>query len=156
MSISVRPMLSSDLHAALALDQQTNPHPWTPTQWQAALQEHECLALDTNGGLAGLAVTHTVLDEAELLLIAISPTQQRRGLGKQLLTAVINNLRTCDVARLFLEVRASNAPAQALYAQAGGVQVGVRKRYYPTATGGREDAINVAFQLAHTTHGAQS
>lgn len=155
MTVKLRALLGSDIHAVLALDTATNPHPWSHTQWQQALEAHDCIALDRDGALAGFAVTNTVLDEAELLLIAVDPALQRQGLGTQLLSAVINALRSRDVAKLFLEVRAGNAAAQALYAKAGGLRIGLRKDYYPGADGSREDAVNYAFTLHAPSNGTE-
>ena len=71
------------------------------------------------------------------------PAFQRRGLGRQLLQHLIDELIKRDVLTLWLEVRASNLPAIALYEQLGFNQVSRRPNYYPTASG-REDAILMA------------
>jgi [ribosomal protein S18]-alanine N-acetyltransferase len=75
---------------------------------------------------------------------AFAQPEHRGGVGRALLHAVIDAARALDVRKMFLEVRASNAAARALYAQAGFREIGVRRDYYP-AHGGREDAIVLEF-----------
>jgi ribosomal protein S18 acetylase RimI-like enzyme len=68
------------------------------------------------------------------------------GYARQLLQHLIAELETRDVMTMWLEVRASNHPAIALYEQLDFHQVIVRPNYYPTANG-REDAIIMALTL---------
>jgi len=89
----------------------------------------------------GIAVVMPLLDEAELLNIVIAADHQGQGLGRQLLSGLMQDLRQQGCQRLFLEVRASNTPALALYQRCGFVQSGLRKNYYPAADGQREHAI---------------
>ena len=76
-------------------------------------------------------------DEMELHLIAAAPECRRQGIASALLRKMFQAAREACVARLFLEVRAGNAVAQALYAKHGFCTIAVRKRYY----GGTEDAL---------------
>ncbi|MFC0118069.1 ribosomal protein S18-alanine N-acetyltransferase [Pseudoalteromonas xiamenensis] len=75
-----------------------------------------------------------------LMDICVHPTWQRRGIAKQLLTHFIDTCTARDAENVFLEVRASNKNAIHLYEQAGFIEMGIRKNYYPTANG-NEDAI---------------
>ena len=68
--------------------------------------------------------------EAELLRIAVEPSQRGLGLGRVLLNACEAELQRIGITTLLLEVRVSNAKARALYAGAGWVQDGLRKAYY--------------------------
>ncbi|GLS04491.1 ribosomal-protein-alanine acetyltransferase [Chitiniphilus shinanonensis] len=146
--MTLRPLAPADLPALLALDAATNSHPWHPDNWCDSLASHYCLGLWDGDALLGFAVASRVLDEAELLAIAIAPTRQRQGLGRFLLEAVQRQLAQAGAATLFLEVRAGNRPAQALYDALGGTETGIRARYYPLPGGGREDAHLYAFTLA--------
>jgi len=69
--------------------------------------------------------------EAELLRIGVEPAARRAGLARRLLGASEAALRAAGIARCFLEVRADNAPARALYEACGWVAHGRRARYYP-------------------------
>lgn len=96
--------------------------------------------------MAAFAVTQVVLDEATLFNIAVHPDFQRQGLGRTLLQALITELGERGVMTLWLEVRASNAKAIALYRSFDFNEVSVRKGYYPSAEG-REDAVIMALVL---------
>ncbi len=96
--------------------------------------------------MAAFAITQVVLDEASLFNIAVDPAYQRRGFGRALLQHLIDQLLARDVMTLWLEVRASNAPAIALYEQLDFNQVSRRPNYYPCASG-REDALIMALTL---------
>ena len=95
----------------------------------------------------GFAICQTVLDEATLFNIAIDPQKQGLGLGRQLLNELITQLRQKGILTLWLEVRESNKKAQALYDSLGFNQVDIRKNYYPTADGKRENAVVMAAYL---------
>lgn len=89
--------------------------------------------------------------EAEIEAITVHAAQRGQGIGARLLAAAIARAhdwqRESGLERLLLEVRASNAAAVALYAQAGFIRDGVRKGYYPLAEGGREDAWLMSLPL---------
>lgn len=139
----LHPLTPSDLDALLALDATTNSHPWNAAQWRDSLAQHLCLGLEVDRQLAGFAVAMPLLDEAELLLIAIHPDQQHQGCGKALFAALRAELAVRQCERLFLEVRESNLQARHFYTAAGLTEVGRRKHYYPAAEG-REDALLLA------------
>lgn len=142
----IRPLALADLDDVLRLDAATNPHPWNCSQWEDSLAQHQCLGLEANGRLEGFAVAMPLPDEAELLLIAIHPDLQGKGLGQRLLAALNTALKLDGKARLLLEVRASNLQAQRFYVASGFVEIGRRKNYYPCENG-REDALLYALNL---------
>ncbi len=83
----------------------------------------------------GFIVARLVLDEAEILTIAVAPPAQRKGLGHALMDATLRHLHNARASMLFLEVDELNAPALALYRRLGFKQVGKRPGYYETAAG---------------------
>ena len=87
------------------------------------------VALD-GGTVAGYVGSQSVGEEADVMNVAVHPDYRRRGIGRELVTELINALKEKGVYSLALEVRASNAPAIALYEQMGFAQVGVRPNYY--------------------------
>ncbi|WEK41959.1 MAG: ribosomal protein S18-alanine N-acetyltransferase [Candidatus Sphingomonas colombiensis] len=99
-----------------------------------------------DGEVAGFALSRAILDEAELLLIAVHPAFRRRGIGAALLRGVIADARMRKVTRLHLEVRAGNE-AVALYAAHGFAKVGERRDYYRGRTGQSFDAHSYAVTL---------
>ncbi len=71
-----------------------------------------------------------MLDEATLFNIAVDPDYQRQGLGRALLEHLIDELEKTRRATLWLEVRASNAAAIALYESLGFNEAMIRRNYY--------------------------
>lgn len=136
----IKTLTTQHLSDVIEIDEATNPHPWTGKQWVDSLEHHTCYGLWKGETLLGFAVCMITLDEAELLLIAISPEFQRQNLGSQLIQNVLNELRSQGVLKLFLEVRESNIAACEFYGRHQFDQTGRRKGYYPTNTG-REDAL---------------
>ncbi|KAF6633571.1 ribosomal protein S18-alanine N-acetyltransferase [Pantoea sp. EKM10T] len=133
-----------DLAQSFAIECRSHAFPWSEKTFASNQGERFInLRLDVDGQMAAFAITQVVLDEASLFNIAVDPAFQRRGLGRQLLQHLIDELIKRDVLTLWLEVRASNLPAIALYEQLGFNQVSRRPNYYPTASG-REDAILMA------------
>ena len=98
------------------------------------------------GEPAGFYLERRVVDEAELLLLAVADAFQRQGLGTQLLNQFIDNHRGGDVARLHLEVRDGN-PAVTIYEKFGFRAVGRRKDYYRGADGAVNDAVTMIREL---------
>ncbi|MEL4016398.1 ribosomal protein S18-alanine N-acetyltransferase [Dryocola clanedunensis] len=136
-----------DLPAAYAIEQRSHAFPWSEKTFASNQGERYFnLRLDVDGKMAAFAVTQVVLDEATLFNIAVDPACQRRGLGRQLLEHLIRELEAKDVFTLWLEVRASNAAAIALYESLGFNEATIRRNYYPTKEG-REDAIIMALPL---------
>lgn len=133
-----------DLAQAFTIECRSHAFPWSEKTFASNQGERFInLRLDVDGKMAAFAITQVVLDEASLFNIAVDPAFQRRGYGRQLLQHLIDELIKRDVLTLWLEVRASNLPAIALYEQLGFNQVSRRPNYYPTASG-REDAILMA------------
>lgn len=95
------------------------------------------------GQAIGFALTRQVLDEEEILLIAVRPAHRGNGVGKDLLREVIESARARSVARIFLEMRDGN-PAEHLYRGFGFEKIGHREGYYRGAVGGPIDAITFA------------
>ncbi|NUU66231.1 ribosomal protein S18-alanine N-acetyltransferase [Enterobacteriaceae bacterium BIT-l23] len=136
-----------DLAQAWAIEQRSHAFPWSEKTFASNQGERYLnFRLNVDDEMAAFAITQVVLDEATLFNIAVDPAWQRRGLGRQLLTHLIGELEQRDVLTLWLEVRASNVAAIALYESLGFNEVTVRRNYYPT-TDGREDAIIMALPL---------
>ncbi|NHO54229.1 ribosomal-protein-alanine N-acetyltransferase [Acetobacter estunensis] len=79
----------------------------------------------------GFVLVRSVLDEAEILTLAVDPAFQRKGVGRAVLGKLFHVLREQEIIRVFLEVSVRNGAARALYAATGLVTMGLRRRYYP-------------------------
>jgi ribosomal-protein-alanine N-acetyltransferase len=104
-------------------------------------------AEDAPDTLVGYCVMMTGVDEISLLNIAIDPSQQRQGWAKKMLLVMEDQALAKNLSKIFLEVRASNAPAIGLYQRMNYQQVGSRKAYYPMHEGQREDALVMMKEL---------
>jgi len=104
------------------------------------------LAREGSDDAIGFSLFRTVVDESELLLIAVDPDHHRRGVGRLLLEDFLDRARDDGIARVHLEVRDGN-PAVAMYRDAGFSPVGRRRNYYHASSGKRFDAITLAYQL---------
>ena len=145
---TISTLCTTDLPRAFQIETRAHAFPWSEKTFASNQGERYLnLQLAVGGEMAAFAITQVVLDEATLFNIAVDPAYQRRGLGRELLEAVIDEVEKRGVATLWLEVRASNAPAIALYESLGFNEADVRRNYYPTANG-HEDAIVMALPLS--------
>lgn len=112
---------------------------WSEAIWAHELARPDCLYLalvepaaphQSLGRLRALAGVGFGI-EAEILTIAVEPQSRRHGIAQRLLHLLIVAAQMHGAAEIFLEVRASDSGAQALYRQAGFADVGLRKKYYP-------------------------
>ena len=88
----------------------------------------------------GFSLTRSVADETELLLIAVAPAHQRRGIGRLLLDDFVRQASDQGMRRAHLEVRDGNG-AMSMYLDAGFTQVGRRRKYYHAPDGTAFDAL---------------
>ena len=88
--------------------------------------------------VAGYIGSQTVLDETDMMNVAVHPDFRRQGVGEALIIQLVEYLKAMGSHCLTLEVRASNAPAIHLYEKLGFYEIGRRKNYYRNP---REDAL---------------
>ncbi|SNY68742.1 ribosomal protein S18-alanine N-acetyltransferase [Enterobacter sp. CC120223-11] len=145
---TISSLSQTDLPRALRIEQRAHAFPWSEQTLASNQGERYLnLQLTVDGEMAAFAITQIVLDEATLFNIAVDPAYQRRGLGRELLEQVVDEVEKRGVVTLWLEVRASNAAAIALYESMGFNEATIRRNYYPTAEG-REDAIIMALPIS--------
>lgn len=143
MTSLCRPMQPTDLKMVSEIERRVQYHPWTLQQFADSLEAGQrCTVWEDTGRVVGFCILQPVLDEANLLLMAVDPAYQGRGIGTRLLARSLDALGD-DCVMVFLEVRASNQPALVLYEKLGFNRMGIRKNYYPSATG-KEDAVLMA------------
>lgn len=100
--------------------------------------------------LVGFALFSVIIDEAELLQVAVEPSKRKQGIAEKLLQQSFQQLKTRGVSRILLEVRASNVTALKLYKRLGFCEDGIRKAYYPPENMDteREDAVLMSVCLS--------
>lgn len=139
--LDLTPMTPADIGRVVAIENDIYPFPWTPGNFSDSINAgYRCWLVREDGMIAGYAIVMLGAGEAHLLNLSVARAAQGRGLGRQLLSAVMAAAHLHGARNMLLEVRPSNHGGCALYAKAGFVQLGVRKGYYPAA-GGREDAL---------------
>lgn len=114
------------------LEKSCIPDGWSENAFEQALGNPNALifAAVCGGEVVGFLNGSYVLDEAELLNIAVSEKSRKSGIAGMLVTAFEDELRKLGVKTVYLEVRESNAPARKLYEKHGFTQNGLRKNYY--------------------------
>ena len=94
-------------------------------------QPHHHIRVAMKGGVVGgFIVWRAILDEAELLTIAVTPSIQREKIGSKLLGEMLKDASMRPVKQCFLEVAEDNAAAQQFYKISGFGEFGRRKDYY--------------------------
>ncbi len=145
--MTISSLQPSDWALAYAIETRSHAYPWSEQTFQSNQGERFLnLRAECDGQLAGFAICQVVLDEASLFNLAVDPAFQRRGIGRQLLSELTEQLLARQVTTLWLEVRESNSAAIQLYQSLDFNEVSRRRNYYPTPTG-REDALLMALVL---------
>jgi len=136
----VVPMQPEHVGQIAALEQICFADPWCESSVQSELDNPLSLWLVVlvDEKVAAYIGSQTVLDEADIMNVAVAPEYRRQGFAKLLLNALQDVLAAKGVHSLTLEVRASNIPAITLYEAVGYVQVGRRPNYYHKP---KEDAL---------------
>ena len=116
----------------LALDRSALQGLWTKEQWRRELEDPRrlCLGWTEAKTLLGVACGWLVADELHITLIAVDPSVRRRGHGKRLLSALLQQARQQGAIHATLEVGSNNLAALALYANGGFQSAGTRFKYY--------------------------
>ena len=155
--LTIGPAAVDDLDRLVALEAVIFPTPWSRDALAAELMPSEpptgaanpaasrlMLVARSSAEIVGYALFHRVLDECELLRLAVSPSFRGRGFGATLLTAGLDNMSSAGVIACHLEVGAENTAAIHLYKRFGFVEEGRRRGLLPTRrrciiTGARAD-----------------
>ena len=137
-------MGSDDLSEVLTIERSVNVSPWGRISFEESLtREHDCRVVMFDKTLIAYHLVCAVADELHILNLGVSKPYQGKGIGHVLMQDILEVAcsKTKKVARLFLEVRASNYVAQNLYQQWQFKQISLRKAYYRTHQAEREDAL---------------
>ena len=136
------------LDALMAVEQRAYSHPWSRGTFTDSLASGYQIELLLGGEqVIGYFVAMPGVEEAHLLNITVAPEFQQQGWSVVLLDALALWARGRGAQWLWLEVRVSNLRARQVYEKYGFQRVGERKRYYPSASAEREDAIVMSYAL---------
>jgi len=140
----LRPLVLRDLDAVLAIENRAYAHPWTRGNFVDALAAghwSRVLLASRAVPLVGYAIAMPGVGEVHLLNLTVAAAHEHRGHARFMLDALGDECRARRAAKLWLEVRAGNLRARAVYARYGFVEAGLRRGYYPAGHLAREDAV---------------
>ena len=140
MDVRIEPMTAADVPQVAELEKACFSDPWSEISVASELENPlSCWLVALDGEtVAGYVGSQTVLDETDMMNIAVHPDFRRKGVARGLILALIGELKKRGSRCLTLEVRASNDPARALYESLGFAHVGTRRNYYQNP---KEDAL---------------
>lgn len=150
MNYKLVPMTIEHIPQIAALERACFSRPWSEESLQGELWNDSAVIIvaeGEDGTVLGYAGLQTVLDEGYINNVAVDEKFRRQGVADELIAAFVR-FGQAKLAFLTLEVRASNAPAIALYAKHGFVEVGRRKNYYEAP---KEDAVLMTLYFANGT-----
>ncbi|MFQ5660608.1 MAG: ribosomal protein S18-alanine N-acetyltransferase [Gammaproteobacteria bacterium] len=101
------------------------------------------LVARSHGQIIGFAIMHFGEEEAHLDLLAVKPTYQRTGIGRQLIEWLEKSALVAGISIIYLEVRAKNREARMFYERLGYRRIRQVQGYYS----GRESAVCMAIDL---------
>ncbi len=138
--ITIRRMRLEDVPQIADLEAACFSLPWPVEAIASELSNPLSLWLVAVEGdlLAGYVGSQSVMGEADMMNLAVTPAYRRMGIAQSLVCSLLDALAAQKVSSLTLEVRASNENAIALYSKLGFSQVGRRPRYYEKP---KEDAL---------------
>lgn len=129
------------LRSVLRIEEQVYPRPWSLSLFLGELSlrsTRSYVVARVGGEVVGYGGLMTTFDDAHVTTLAVDPAWHRRGLGTRLLAHLARVAVERGACHLTLEVRVSNAAAQALYRRFGFCPEGVRRNYYVETN---EDAL---------------
>ena len=148
MNYKLVPMTAEHISQIAALERACFSHPWSEALLENELWNDAAVVIvaeGEDGTVLGYAGLQTVLDEGYINNVAVDEKFRRQGVADELIAAFVR-YGQANLAFLTLEVRASNAPAIALYAKHGFLEAGRRKNYYDAP---KEDALLMTLKFDH-------
>lgn len=133
-------MNEDDAARIAELEQSAFPDPWSLKSIQETLMQEHYLKLGAwrEGNLEGYLLFSYVMDEGEIIRVAVAPEMRRIGVATALLLELERLCVEKQIAKVMLDVRAHNEAARAFYLANGFEQDGIRKNFYVDPS---EDAI---------------
>lgn len=143
----IRQMTEQDLDVIVQIEEACFSDPWSKQGFLDSLNEvsaHLLVIEDENKEIAGYACLYLVVDEGEIVNVAIDPKYRQKGYGAKLVGDLMKLGRDLGAERFFLEVRKSNEAGQALYGSLGFFACSVRKGFYENP---KEDAVLMMWEI---------
>ena len=133
MNFTIRKMTVDDISVVVDLDQKSFSLPWPERSFRFELTDNpaaRCWVAELDGKVVAMIVVWLIVDEAHVATLATHPEYRRQGIGRRLLAYALSQMMQDGARSSFLEVRASNLPAQEMYRKFGYEATGRRRHYY--------------------------
>lgn len=133
-----------DVEAIAALERDNFSTPWSKESIREAISKplYHMFTAKEDGKVVGYAGAYMAADELNITNVVVDASYRRRGIGRMLMQAIVNLAQRQRLSSIYLEVRASNEAARALYREIGFDPAGRRKNYYENPT---EDAVLMCY-----------
>ncbi len=147
-SPNIRPMREADLAMVVDIERETYAFPWSEGIFRDCLRaDYCCWVMEQKGLVRAYGIMQVGAGESNILNLCVRASGRGQGLGRSLLSHLLDVAREHRADTALLEVRPTNRAALGLYAAMGFNEVGVRRGYYP-GRNGREDALILAICLS--------
>jgi ribosomal-protein-alanine N-acetyltransferase len=145
-AITIRRMAERDLERVSAIEQEIFSDPWSLNAFKTDLNnDMACpLVAEFENSVIGYTSLYIVAGEVQIGNFAVAPGYRQRGVAKKMISKIIGIAGQRECNSIFLEVRESNRPAQALYESFGFKHSGRRNNYYANP---RESAVLMVKEL---------
>lgn len=146
-SIGFRPMTMADLDDIMVIERTSYRFPWSPGFFLQELQVAcaRSILAEVNGRIVGYVLYWLLPGALDIHNLAVHVDFRRQGIARLLLGRVLSQAKAQSAARVMLEVRKSNLPAQKLYESIGFSTSGIRRGYY---SDDGEDALAMTLEMA--------
>lgn len=130
--MTFREMLVDDLEQVMEIEEDLFTVPWTKEGFLTYLMKEDTMffVVEEKGRILGFCSMMTVLDEGDILNVAVCRDRQREGIGYFLVNSMLRMAEMRGICTVHLEVRESNSTARRLYRRLGFEEDGIRKNYY--------------------------
>lgn len=145
--LCIRPMREMDLATVMEIEREAYAFPWSEGIFRDCLRAgYCCWVVERQGRVGAYGIMQVGAGESHVLNLCVCASGRGQGLGRALLSHLLDVARAHRADTALLEVRPTNRAALSLYAAMGFNEVGVRRGYYP-GRDGREDALILAICL---------
>lgn len=134
--VVISPMTAADLDRVLDIEQASFDDPWNRAGFEDCLDQPYALMLTARrqDRVIGYCCLYHMLDEGEIINVAIAPEERGQGVGLQMLDVLLETGKARGITRFLLDVRLSNTAALRLYEKAGFMILARQKNFYQSPT----------------------
>lgn len=131
-NITIRKMKQEDIEQCINIEKSHNIEILSREILENDLKKDSnyYLVATLNNTLVGYIGLSYVLDTADIISLVVKKDYTQKGIASLLLNEIISFCYKKEIKNIFLEVRKSNTPAQALYNKFRFLKISERKKYY--------------------------